>query len=481
MLCSLSIPMERAYQRVRTFLSSQDKMVLVIVLISVLLKLLILGTILVRLGEPGLTTVVDDGITYERIAQNLIAGNGYSEAIAAPYIADAIRVPVLPLVMTASLWLFHSLVPVSMLGIIASVIQIVLIWRIALLIGVPRRWALGATALYAFEPAGLMISVLTISESFFIAALLVAVYGALRVRGRALTMQDAVLVGLGVGVSALTRPIGLYSAVVILAWFVIMHARREFLVALIAPVVFVACVTPWFIRNERAFGVIGFSSGGVQNVYIHFGATVLAIRDNMSVGETTAQQYENAQVLSGFTWREIQYQDLRLNKALGPAAIRLMIENPVATAKAIIYTQVAFFTNDSYRFYYLNRLFDFPYAMSFNPTLALFQDPVHAIPQILAQQRHEYFLSLIGRTLETMISALGLLGVVVIAARRETRAAGILFCLLILYFAAASATGGYGVTVRYRLPVLGLLCIGSVVLLQAVAWYYATHAKKRTP
>lgn len=449
-----------------------------VIVVAVIVKILLVLLIWVRLGEAGFVNIVDDGTTYRQIATNLLAGNGYSMVTDAPYIPDAIRVPVVPVLMALSMRVFSSLMPFVLACVLLSAVQLTALFHIARAAGLSDKASVWTVILFAFEPASLMLSVLAISEPLFVTFLLLAVYTTIRIYDEP-TFAGALAAGIAWGLATLTRPIGLYAAVIALAWFMYRRTRVGLTYAVAVPAVTaVFIVTPWIVRNYETYGVASLSSGGIQNVFLHFGATVRSMETGRNVSSTTDEQYARARSLSGLTEREVSYQDLRLNGVLRAEAFRLIKEHPREALKTLIYTQVAFFTNDSYRFYYLNRLFDFRYVQTFNPTLSLFQNPMGAIPAIISQLKQEFFVSAVGRAVAAFVSIAGLVGICILTLRPGTRPFGILFLLLIAYFAAASATGGYGVTVRYRFPIQPFLDIGAVVSATYVMlWYHVRHAK----
>ncbi len=468
--------MTRIIQGISRFFRNEDPILLRILILALVAKLFLLLVILVRLGEFGIIGIVDDGTTYQQIAQNILAGNGYSMVTAPPFVPDAIRVPIIPYLMAFSLKVFQSLIPVSLLGGFLSLAHIWIIWHIIRMLGGKRSLSIIGAAFMAFEPAGLMLSVLAISEPIFVTFSLVVVYLAVKWKAEILTWNYALLAGLFLGLAAMTRPIGLYLIPIVVVWLLCVRPK-SWKYVLLTFVLASVLVAPWFVRNERVFGVTTFTSGGVQNLYFHFGSTLISLRDNVSINKTNVAQYEEAAKISGLTMRQVEQQDLRLNALLRDRAFDLILQNPAAAIKTLAYAEFAFFTNDSYRFYYLNRLFHTEYNATFNPTLEMFQDPMEAFPKLFRQMKQEYFLSFFGRAFFAITSLLGVLGLVVLTLRKETRAVGILLFLILAYVVAGSITGGHGITVRYRYPIQGFLYVGTLFAVDYL-WSLRLHRKK---
>ncbi len=197
--------------------------------------------------------VASDAGAYEMIARNLLAGRGFdSNGFKAWY------APLYPLLLTVPFGLTGHPFLLTLLaqGLLVCGMQW-FGWRLTLRLG-GRPWAgVVAAALIALDPLTAYFSLLLLTETLFtfIALLLLwmLVEDAARPRGTGWCL----LIGIVVGLSALTRPVlqG-FIPLILLGWWRYAALPRAVLLrrGLALVLAAVAVMLPWLLRNYAVFG-----------------------------------------------------------------------------------------------------------------------------------------------------------------------------------------------------------------------------------
>jgi 4-amino-4-deoxy-L-arabinose transferase-like glycosyltransferase len=222
---------------------------------------------IVRHGHLGL-----DGGSYRDLALNLRDGRGYvglsDKGVLAP---TATFPPGFPAFLAAASFVVGRTVlglrvATAALGVVSVV-----------LIGLLARWLAGERAgLVAAGLAAVYLPLITtdgslMAETLYLVLVLLSVIGCLWLHERPAASR-AVLVGLAIGLAAITRSEGLLLVPFVAAPAVVLSrvtsltiARRTALIALVACAA-VAVVVPWHIRNARTFAQPVWFSGNSASV-----------------------------------------------------------------------------------------------------------------------------------------------------------------------------------------------------------------------
>jgi 4-amino-4-deoxy-L-arabinose transferase-like glycosyltransferase len=184
-----------------------------IVLLGLALRL---TPLLFNWSHPALFLVADDSHQYHRIATNLVAGNGYSDAGSAPYEADVYRPPVLPCLL-AAVYACGGSIPVAILFQVAvSSGLIVLTYRLTRGLGAESPLALGAALFVAVDPLCITQSNLLLTEVY--SALVILGTGCLVVEYyRSPDKRWLLAAGALIGVGILMHPILLFAPFLLMA------------------------------------------------------------------------------------------------------------------------------------------------------------------------------------------------------------------------------------------------------------------------
>ncbi len=428
-----------------------------------LLLRLVLFLALDSAGRPDFFVLGDTG-NYTQLAHNMLAGNGYSMATSSPYAPDSIRTPLLPLMIAASESVTGSDLPVIWLQIVLSLVLILFTYKIAYMVGSDERIALVAAALMAFEPYSIFINFSILTETLFATINTLAIYCVFRyVTERsvvALCAASALC-----ALAALTRPIAEFTPALLILVVLLVESPRAYLKYVAAAIIpFLIISSPWLIRNDRIFGVVSFSSGGLQNVYSDLGATIISYRDGVAWRSAKDALEADFAKRHNIPLDTIQ-QNLSLSPTLFREGLAIMIDNPGATVKSFVSVAIAFFTNDAWTYYleHWNLVHSFDYT--FSPThMLITEGPIATFERVVSETGPVLIVPLVGRLFWVIVSALFFVGSIVLVIRGGTqRIFALVMLLSVLYYLGLSWSAGAGVNGRYRYPINPLIFTGAVV------------------
>ena len=404
-----------------------------------------------------------DSQGYLVLAKNMLAGHGASMAAEAPYLPDSIRTPLFPLLIAAASLFSKSIVLVLFVQVLLSMGTAFFVWRIADVWIGTARGKLIALALFAFEPLAVFFSLPLITEPLFTFLLTAGIYFFLR------AMEDnharnAIIAGAAWALAALTRPIAQFLPL-IGVFFLFFSAKRRIGArnAALFFCTFLLVISPWVYRNIRAFNTAGLSSGGFQNVYSDYASYVLAVRDGVSPGDKKREMEQNYATRHNIPVSEIQ-QDLSQSSTLFREALTILVQNPIATIRTQAIITIAFFTHDSY-IYFFQRWGLLPhYDPLFSPSFVIAREGIISGTQkILSVAGWSLIIPIIGRFFWIMLTIFAALGLIrAFRTPGQKRTIALFFLLMIGYFLLTSSTTGWGVNGRFRYPILPVLfvCVG---------------------
>lgn len=231
------------------------------------------GAVLLIALVARVTAVVvwDDGFGEDRdgymgIAENLVAGNGYSHPkLGSP---TAYRPPLYPLVLAAVVYCGGGTAAIGVLHVILGTATVFLTFLLARRLGL-NRGAVVAAGLVAVDPILLRYTAYTMTETLFtflvtlflVLSLAPAPEFTVALRSRLWLLMRAMLIGVVFGLCALCRPtIWAFGGLACLAWLwrrwknleeraAFLFYERTFL--MVAGVTL--AVSPWLMRNLHVF------------------------------------------------------------------------------------------------------------------------------------------------------------------------------------------------------------------------------------
>lgn len=219
---------------------------------------------------------IQDALEYKILAQNILLGNGFSTSIVPPFETNLLRTPLYPLFLAVTYCIENS-------GILAIFIQQSLLILSGLLLFEIflhfKKELLGYifTALFLLEPLQWMVSLQTMSETFFTFLTTLSLYIILtRIPNAAKRERYAFLclTGFIIGSAILTRPSGtLWLPGLALGIFLTIKDTFRIKFMSVGIFIFTASllVLPWIFRNYALTGRPLLSSSYEYNVVIGFG------------------------------------------------------------------------------------------------------------------------------------------------------------------------------------------------------------------
>ena len=233
-----------------------------------------------------------DSVCYERLALNILQGNGYSLAQASPYEPNSTMVPGYTLFI-AGIYAVFGQSPYAVV-IIQAILSLALIaglmWcgirQFSKKAGIIAGILLLLNLCLAFYSTQIMTDIL------FLVFLLPGLWLVLRLFEGRRPVYSGLGAGLLLGLGALTRPIGLYFPLILAFLFFIKpfgkpgRSRLFGYGALL--LVCIAVVSPWFIRNRVVFGHFFFSTVQSFNLSHIHAAPIKASIEGKTVYEAEA-------------------------------------------------------------------------------------------------------------------------------------------------------------------------------------------------
>ena len=205
-----------------------------------------------------------DDAVYDKLAWNLISGNGFSASPDPPYEPMSVRTPGYPAFL-GGVYLVagRSADAVRAVQIVLSVLTCLMIFVLTRRL-LDESHAIGAAGLYALLPAAAHYPSLLLTEANQALLLVALVYCAYRAAEHPRLWRWFAACAVLLAVATIVRPESLLLMVLLFAALAAIARDRS--AAAVRGAAAVACVvlllTPWVIRNYRVFGhFIGLSSG----------------------------------------------------------------------------------------------------------------------------------------------------------------------------------------------------------------------------
>lgn len=411
--------------------SREGKITLLLFALALVVRVAFFGANIAAHGNELLPTILNSEGYYE-LANNILAGRGFSERAEAPFVPDSLRPPLYPLFIAAFFGIFGTYWAVIIAQLFSGSLLPLLARRVSFRI-IPRAFIANAVgAVFAVEPVLVRLSGVLLTETLFLALFFASIIALFNYLDRSKLFYLAAS-GLTLGLATLTRPVTQYLPFVVAA-FLIWHFRRALSWRIAGHIalfvgVFAATLMPWLYRNYTVFGTPRVANTTVSNMYGYFAPSVLSLANNTSFDNARAALFAEDE-LSDYS--AVTLEDAGRFTARAKDTIKT---HPKETAKLVGITTFAFFTHDGY----LDVLQDLGLMKTFSRNIrALITGPG--------------ILILAGRMFWTLAAVLALIGAMIYFKRNGLEPKTFFAALLIAYFAATAAIVGLGITGRYRLP-----------------------------
>lgn len=232
-----------------------------------------------------------DSRQYETIAVNLLDHRVFSQATQPPYEPDSVRTPVYPLFIALVFKTFgRQLYAVAFVQLLLSCLSFWFLWRVATLLSYPERVRKVAVLFFALDVMSVIYTPTIMTETLF-TCLLLGSASATLTYFQTYRAGWLILSGVTLGLSALCRPIAAYLFFALIPIFGVYHRGtmrhrfRDFIVYLF---IFLLCLLPWLVRNERTFGLFHLTS--LQGTNLLFHAT-LVVSSSRGITYSEAEAY----------------------------------------------------------------------------------------------------------------------------------------------------------------------------------------------
>lgn len=382
-----------------------------------------------------LTTVrVDDGF-YE-LAENVLAGNGFSWSAEAPYQPNSMRTPGYVWLLAGLIGLF-GVTGAAMVQLVASTAIPILGMCIARLITNSPKIGIVTGVILALDPTLTQLSFQFYTEIafllFFLSWLLITLHYFKRLT-TTLLVTSALLLGGAILIKASVQ----YIPLILIPCIIWAHGRANWRRSLVHISLFVlivgAILAPWFTRNLETFDTFGFSTQSTFVLYTNFAPAVISVaekRDFLTVRDSflTPAEYRGDAIT-------FANQDSYKEKAL-----EIITAHPTATIFIMGKSMFTFFTNDGF----------------------------YTLLKRIGQDPSDYFVFLvIMRLIWIGITVAAFIGACIYFFTKRSPQT-VLVITLVAYFALISTVAAFGTNPRYRLPVdpiiLSLAVVGGTVIM----------------
>ena len=253
-------------------------------------------------AHPERLMTEDDSAEYVRLARNLSAGHGFSQAASPPYTPDVRRTPVYPSVVAVVFGVPGAGTRAAAIaGIAVSAATVLATYRLAsLLLGPAAAW--WAALLLAADLTSATYASQLLTEPLF--TLLFVLSFVPLIEARAPAWRGAVTAGVLSGLTALCRPIAIVAAVALAPECRLRRSLRDAAWLLLAAAVVAAAFTgAWTLRNFRQSGTATVSSVAATNMYFHRAAYIEAWLQHRRV-EDLRDEWERDFRVRSSSWSE---------------------------------------------------------------------------------------------------------------------------------------------------------------------------------
>jgi 4-amino-4-deoxy-L-arabinose transferase-like glycosyltransferase len=286
----------------RVFTKNEFGIFAVAAITGVAILIFVYFQVYVSKGERAFYAGGGDSQEYLTLADNVLAGRGFSIYTDPPYEIGATRTPGYPLIIALiklvggerSIFLL-ILLQITVLGAIG-----VLSYRLMKKF-ISIRAAFGLSFLIVLHPLMLFLALTAMSDIFFILFFLLSLHAILLFLGKK-EVKYFYAASLLLGVGVLIRPGGLLFYPIYLLFLPYGRWQKKSIALVLGGILlFVAPLLPGSIRNYYAFGTFRLSSADIYSFYYVTVPTIVGIRDGISREEAQKVLHERMLLLPGFT------------------------------------------------------------------------------------------------------------------------------------------------------------------------------------
>ena len=238
-----------------------------------------------------------DGRDYQNLANNLIYHKTLAITPNPPYLPTSFRTPIYPFWLAFIYLIFRSYNAAVFIGAFVFALSASIIYLIGREI-FTEKIAMIATFLSGLEPWALYQSGFLAAEQIFMPIFLLSIYLFIRYlkSGALLPLYFSSLI---LGIAVLTRPVALaFMAIFIFLIFILelkFSIKKAFKISAVTFLIFIAVLSPWFIRNKIVLNSWQFSSASGLNIFGNY----LMLEKYLGKFGVRDDVYERAKQLTG--------------------------------------------------------------------------------------------------------------------------------------------------------------------------------------
>lgn len=391
----------------------------------------------------------DDAPNYMELAQNLREHGVFSRFTYPPYSPESFRTPGYPFIIALFLALTNTIYAIPVIQAFIAALSAIIIYRMGSRL-FSERVGLYAALLFVFDPIGIYLSSVVLSETFFIFFFILGVYSAFiftQNNPRAFFVS-----GIFFGTATLIRPIAQFMPLVLIVLWLVMwgkefFTKRRFMQVTLFIVGFLLVVFPWVLRNRVVAHSWNLSLVGVHNFYWYHIPSYISARDNIT--EKAARDIMWNRLLERNP-RAPKYLTVSESSDIAKISLEFISSDPVGFSIFYIVKTAPFFISDGVSD--ITREMNIPSRKSDNLSTLLFKRDIPGIIRSLSRGDGATTLY----TVVVFFWVFVTIGVIitvlieVILSKRDRRLIVLFFFLLILSMAILS---GPVSNARIRYPV----------------------------
>lgn len=383
----------------------------------------------------------DDG--YFELAENVLAGNGFSWSTAAPYAPNPLRTPGYIYFLAGLLGVTGSITATALIQLLLSSAIPIFGMYIAEHITLSRRIGMIAGIILALDPTLALLSFQFYTETLFLLLFLPWLLLTFRYIKQP-SIRTLVISAILLGGAILTKASAQYIPLLFIPFIMWKFGKQEWQRGVVHAGVYLfvigAILAPWIMRNVNTFGEPGLSAQTPFVLYTNLAPAILSVAEGSDFTETVKTFLTPA-----------EYKGDAITLANGDAyaarAFEIVRAHPHATAYIATKSLFTFFTNDGF------------YGLLMRSGYA----PWDFLPLLIG-----------ARLVWVVITLTAFVGSIVYLLK-ERSALAILTILLVAYFALTSTIAAFGTNPRYRLPVdpiiIAFAAVGGIYLLNRTKKY----------
>ena len=416
-----------------------------------------------------------DGDGYVNEAVNILAGHGFSQAYAPPYIPDTLKTPLYPLALAGVHLLFGSYIPILIFEAFLSSLIPIFAVRMAQFF-IRRRSVLYTLGFFlVFEPHLMFSTIFFGTEGISVVLIAWGLYEVLAMIYKPKPYLHTGLAAVAFGLATLARPITYYLPVFFILLFAyqgyVVKRMREFTLAFVVFIaIFGLVLSPWIMRNFVVFGTPTMSTASWFNVYTRLAASVQAIDTGDDFYTSYHKLLDNLS-LQGYIKHpppvaEGEIEGPEFAPILRRESLRIMEQHPRALVIYLATVPFSVLTQSNLLGYvssFVPLHYDHP---SFSPTAyASHYGVVALIKAISPYLLGPYIVPYIVRTLLVILAVLACAGAWILWRKGDRFAALFLFGF-ITYLIVFTSSAGAQITDRHRAPFLAAEAVLAAVALE---------------